>query len=45
MMMLPIPYRFINREDIDFSTAESMPAMQEWDLQEDARAVLEYPTM
>ena len=39
-------YRFINRDDIDFSTAESLPAVQEWDLQEeDPQGLLEYPTM
>ena len=35
---------FINRE-LDFETAEELPAVQEWDLQEDFRGLLEYPTI
>ncbi|CAO2818037.1 unnamed protein product [Amaranthus hypochondriacus] len=35
---------FINREGIDFSDAESMPPVQEWDLVENLQGVLEYQT-
>uniref|UniRef100_A0A9I9E8R2 PITH domain-containing protein n=1 Tax=Cucumis melo TaxID=3656 RepID=A0A9I9E8R2_CUCME len=36
--------RFINREGIDFSDAQSMQAVQEWDLAENLQGVLEYQT-
>jgi hypothetical protein len=36
--------RFINREGIDFSDAESMQAVQEWELAENLQGVLEYQT-
>ncbi|KAL5151006.1 PITH domain-containing protein 1 [Glycine soja] len=35
---------FINREGIDFSDAQSMQAIQEWDLVENMQGVLEYQT-
>ncbi|GJS22275.1 PITH domain-containing protein 1 [Tanacetum coccineum] len=35
---------FINREGIDFSDAQSMQAVQEWDLAENLQGVLEYQT-
>ncbi|KAL9300716.1 putative Galactose-binding-like domain superfamily, PITH domain, PITH domain superfamily [Arabidopsis thaliana] len=35
---------FINREGIDFSDAESMQAVQEWELAENLQGVLEYQT-
>ncbi|XP_057516413.1 uncharacterized protein LOC130797713 [Amaranthus tricolor] len=35
---------FINREGIDFSDAESMPPVQEWDLVENLQGILEYQT-
>ncbi|XP_047154642.1 PITH domain-containing protein 1 isoform X1 [Vigna umbellata] len=35
---------FINREGIDFSDAQSMQAVQEWDLVENMQGVLEYQT-
>ncbi|KAL9227260.1 hypothetical protein vseg_002973 [Gypsophila vaccaria] len=35
---------FINREGIDFSDAQSMQAIQEWDLAENMQGVLEYQT-
>lgn len=35
---------FVNRE-LDFDGVQDMPAIQEWDLQEDFRGVLEYSTM
>ncbi|CAJ1962089.1 unnamed protein product [Sphenostylis stenocarpa] len=35
---------FVNREGIDFSDAQSMQAIQEWDLVENMRGVLEYQT-
>ncbi|XP_021749791.1 PITH domain-containing protein 1-like [Chenopodium quinoa] len=35
---------FINREGIDFSDAQSMQAVQEWDLVENLQGVLEYQT-
>jgi hypothetical protein len=39
-------FRFINRDDVDFSLVETAAPVQEWDLQEDThRVVLEYPTM
>ncbi|GAX83831.1 hypothetical protein CEUSTIGMA_g11255.t1 [Chlamydomonas eustigma] len=37
---------FINRDDVDFSLAETATPVQEWALQEDTRrVVLEYPTL
>ncbi|KAM7276935.1 hypothetical protein ACFE04_018801 [Oxalis oulophora] len=35
---------FINREGIDFSDAQGMQAVQEWDLAENLQGVLEYQT-
>ncbi|KNA21154.1 hypothetical protein SOVF_045960 [Spinacia oleracea] len=35
---------FINREGIDFSDAQSMQAVQEWDLAENLQGALEYQT-
>ena len=35
---------FLNRDDIDFSNVEDIPAVQEWDLIEDRDGVLEYQT-
>ncbi|XP_028796114.1 PITH domain-containing protein 1 [Neltuma alba] len=35
---------FINREGIDFSDAQSMQVVQEWDLVENTQGVLEYQT-
>ncbi|KAK9699778.1 hypothetical protein RND81_08G195700 [Saponaria officinalis] len=35
---------FINREGIDFSDAQNMQAVQEWDLAENMQGVLEYQT-
>ncbi|PNY09236.1 PITH domain-containing protein 1-like [Trifolium pratense] len=35
---------FINRDGIDFSDAQSMQAIQEWDLAENMQGVLEYQT-
>ncbi|XP_030947788.1 PITH domain-containing protein 1-like isoform X2 [Quercus lobata] len=36
--------RFINRDGIDFSDAQGMQAIQEWDLAENLQGVLEYQT-
>ncbi|GFZ08557.1 PITH domain protein [Actinidia rufa] len=36
--------RFINREGIDFSDAQNMQPIQEWDLVENLQGVLEYQT-
>jgi len=36
---------YINRDDLDFSLAESLPAVQEWDLQSQQQGLLDYPTM
>ncbi|TMW87496.1 hypothetical protein EJD97_019886 [Solanum chilense] len=35
---------FVNRDGIDFSDAQSMQAIQEWDLAENLQGVLEYQT-
>ncbi|XP_055960259.1 uncharacterized protein LOC126662573 isoform X2 [Mercurialis annua] len=35
---------FVNRESIDFSDAQTMQAIQEWDLVENFQGVLEYQT-
>ncbi|MEW5307164.1 MAG: hypothetical protein WDW38_002231 [Sanguina aurantia] len=35
---------YINRDDIDFAVAADIPAVQSWDLQEDLRGQIEYPT-
>lgn len=35
---------FINRDDLDFSTAGELPAVQEWDLLENLNGQIEYPT-
>ncbi|KAI4380137.1 hypothetical protein MLD38_006360 [Melastoma candidum] len=35
---------FINRDGIDFSDAQSMQAVQEWDLVENTQGILEYQT-
>ena len=38
-------HRWINRDDIDFSVAERLPPVQEWELQpENVGGTLEYPT-
>jgi hypothetical protein len=42
--MLCCSCRFINREDLDFSTIANMQPTQEWDLQELNNGTLEYPT-
>ena len=34
----------MNREDIDFTNANDVPAVQEWDLVEDTNGVMEYQT-
>eukprot|EP00210_Caulerpa_lentillifera_P007638 g7295.t1 len=36
---------FINHSNLDFSDMENTRCVQEWDLQEDFRGVLEYPTI
>lgn len=36
---------FINRTNLDFGDMENVSAVQEWDLQEDFRGVMEYPTI
>lgn len=38
-------YRYINRDNLDFSIVSTLPPVQEWDLQFDQSGVLEYPTM
>lgn len=35
---------YINREDLDFDTVSHLPALQKWDLQENLRGEIEYPT-
>lgn len=35
---------FVNRDGIDFTDAQSMQAIQEWDLVENLQGVLEYQT-
>lgn len=35
---------FINRDDLDFSAAADLPAVQEWDLLENYGGQIEYPT-
>lgn len=35
---------FINRDDLDFAAATDLPAVQEWDLLENAGGQVEYPT-
>ncbi|KAG2499739.1 hypothetical protein HYH03_002672 [Edaphochlamys debaryana] len=37
---------FVNRDDLDFSTAASLPPVQEWELSPDGdpRGIIEYPT-
>lgn len=35
---------FINRNDLDFSTVADLPAVQEWELLENADGMVEYPT-
>lgn len=35
---------FINRDDLDFSTVADLPAVQEWELLENAGGQIEYPT-
>mmetsp|Transcript_8931 Transcript_8931/g.19060 ORF Transcript_8931/g.19060 Transcript_8931/m.19060 type:complete len:208 (-) Transcript_8931:806-1429(-) len=35
---------YTNRSDLDFSSVSSVPAVQEWDLQEDVGGMMEYPT-
>lgn len=36
--------RFVNRDDLDFATAQELEALQEFSLNEDFRGELEYPT-
>jgi hypothetical protein len=35
---------FINRDDLDFSTAADLAPTQEWELVENANGTMEYPT-
>ncbi|KAL4424497.1 hypothetical protein ABPG77_006806 [Micractinium sp. CCAP 211/92] len=35
---------YINRDDLDFSIVSDMPAVQEWELLENADGTVEYPT-
>ena len=35
---------WINREDLDFGTVADLPAAQEWDLVDNPRGLVEYPT-
>ena len=35
---------FTNRDDLDFSMMSSLPPVQSWDLQENLRGDIEYPT-
>lgn len=35
---------FVNREDLDFAAVADMPPVQAWELQENLRGDLEYPT-
>lgn len=36
---------YINRDDLDFAMVNDLTPLQEWDLQEDFRGILEYPTI
>lgn len=36
--------RYVNREDIDFSIANELTPVQEWDLHEDFKGEIEYTT-
>ena len=35
---------FVNREDLDFAAVADLPPVQAWDLQENNRGDIEYPT-
>ena len=35
---------YINRDDLDFGMVADLPPLQKWDLQENLRGELEYPT-
>ena len=35
---------YVNREDLDFGTVADLPPVQKWDLQENLRGEIEYPT-
>lgn len=34
---------YTNRDDLDLSSVQSMPAVQEWELQDDQQGLIEYP--
>lgn len=36
--------RYTNRDDLDFAAVADMPPVQEWDLQDNAAGLIEYPT-
>lgn len=44
LLSVLLQHRFINRDDLDFSTIANMQPTQEWDLQEVNNGTLEYPT-
>jgi hypothetical protein len=44
LLVVVLHNRFINRDDLDFSTIANMQPTQEWDLQEVNNGTLEYPT-
>lgn len=44
MIYIYLSLRYINREDLEFSTIENVKSVQDWDLQEDPKGVYEYPT-
>jgi hypothetical protein len=35
---------YINRDDLDFGSVADLPPIQKWDLQENLRGEIEYPT-
>ena len=35
---------YLNRDDLDFGTASELPPQQKWELQENLRGEIEYPT-
>jgi hypothetical protein len=37
-------FSFINRDDLDFAAVEGLAAVQEWELAENVRGHIEYPT-
>eukprot|EP00951_Prasinocladus_malaysianus_P047446 scaffold650490_cov34-Prasinocladus_malaysianus.AAC.1 len=41
-LLIYIPY--INRHDLDFSSVEALAPVQEWNLVENSRGTMEYPT-